>query len=432
MPAILAAALTVPALLVLYLLKLRRRPLRVSSTLLWHQATRDLQVNVPFKLLRPTVIFLLQLLILLLFLGAMARPALDMPSLAAARVILLIDCSASMSALDGSSGSTRLQDATARATQLLDQYARGTGAAVSVIPFAAEARIATTLSASLADARAAIQAIQPTDQPGNLTSALELASTMLAADPDESNARTRPLVILFSDGAFADARAQTLPGADFRFERFGPPPPAGAPADFDNLGIVALSARRDTDDPATVRVFVRIQSASRQEIAAPVSLVLNGREVDRRPLVIAADSTPHGQPSLPSTTATFQFASRDGGIAEVRIERPDLLAADNSASVVLAAATKPRLLLVIPDASPPSAQHRSKPRTGMAAHRPPFRNGTPLSLDVRFNIRARGNHGARSAGRPDHLRPCPAPASPADSNALIRRWPAAAGPRPQA
>src|SRR5690606_30850753 len=115
LPAIIAAAIAVPALLVLYFLKLRRRPLRVSSTLLWEEAVRDLQVNVPLRMLRFSWLLVLQLLILTLFLLALARPALRVQGETPPRVVLLIDRSASMSARDGTDGRTRLEDARAAA-----------------------------------------------------------------------------------------------------------------------------------------------------------------------------------------------------------------------------------------------------------------------------------------------------------------------------
>ena len=69
-----AAALAIPALLILYFLKLRRRELAVSSTFLWKKSIQDLQVNSPFQKLRRNLLLLLQLILLALLLLALARP----------------------------------------------------------------------------------------------------------------------------------------------------------------------------------------------------------------------------------------------------------------------------------------------------------------------------------------------------------------------
>src|SRR5690606_30244038 len=91
----LVAAVSVPALLLLYFLKLRRRPVRVTASFLWQRAAEDLQVNAPFRWLRVSLVLLLQLLALLLLCAAIARPALsDLPP-ASGRVIVMLDASAS-------------------------------------------------------------------------------------------------------------------------------------------------------------------------------------------------------------------------------------------------------------------------------------------------------------------------------------------------
>src|SRR5438128_12430759 len=98
LPAIIAAAIAVPALLVLYFLKLRRREMPVSTTLLWKKAIQDLQVNAPFQKLRRNLLLLLQLFILLALLLALSRPVARTARTAGQVNVILIDRSASMSA----------------------------------------------------------------------------------------------------------------------------------------------------------------------------------------------------------------------------------------------------------------------------------------------------------------------------------------------
>ena len=94
------AAIAIPALLILYFLKLRRREMLVPSTLLWHKAIQDLQVNAPFQKLRRNLLLLLQLLILLALLLAFSRPVTSYRPPPGAVSVILIDRSASMSAHD--------------------------------------------------------------------------------------------------------------------------------------------------------------------------------------------------------------------------------------------------------------------------------------------------------------------------------------------
>jgi hypothetical protein len=360
--ALVTAAFAVPVLLLFYLLKLRRRPVRVSSTLLWTQAVHDLQVNTPFRWLRPTALFLLQAAILALFLAALARPVLDMPHAASARVLILIDRSASMSARDVPGAATRLDAAKETALRMVDEYARGGSPAVGVIAFAADARLASPLSQDLGATRDAIKELPPTDQPADFGAALRLAAGLLGTNTDESEARQSAQVALLSDGNVARPQSISLPGAEFRFRRIGPPP---GPAGWDNLGIVAFAARREWDDPASTRIFVRVINAGTAPVTAALVLTLDGQEIDRRALTVPGSPAPStvdqpavGEPA-PSTpgegTTIFTVSSRAGGVIRARIERPDLLAADDEATVVLPAASKPRILLVEPDATDPPA-----------------------------------------------------------------------------
>ena len=122
MTGLIAAAVVVPLLVLMYFLKLKRREQVVSCTLLWKRAVRDLQVNAPFQKLRRNLLLLLQLLVLAAALFALARPVQMLKSGPGRRYVLLIDRSASMGATDGETGGrkTRLDVAKERASALVE------------------------------------------------------------------------------------------------------------------------------------------------------------------------------------------------------------------------------------------------------------------------------------------------------------------------
>src|SRR5262252_5858911 len=91
---LLAASIVIPALLILYFLKLRRREMPVSSTFLWKKAVQDLQVNAPFQRLRRNLLLFLQLLLLLALLLALSRPVSNYTPGAGKLSVILIDRSA--------------------------------------------------------------------------------------------------------------------------------------------------------------------------------------------------------------------------------------------------------------------------------------------------------------------------------------------------
>lgn len=353
-----AAGVAVPVLLLWYFLKLRRRPVRISSTLLWQQAVQDLQVNAPFRWLRPSWLLLLQLLLLAALVGAIARPALDLPGESPERMILVIDRSASMSARDVPATGGDANDAAARVTRLDDAkrqakelVARLSGRSrAMIITMAAQPEVVANYSRDRGALANAIDAIEPTDQPADPGALWRVVEAFAASGDDASgesgdSSATRAAVVLFSDGALRGATGPPGIGpASLRFIRCAPP--EGAPAD--NLAIVGFNARRAYDDPATVQVFVRVQSvnSATTPIDAALTLSLNGEVIDGSALTLPTDASP-AKPA--SVTRTFNFQNTEGGLLTAAIARSDALPADNSASLLLRPPGAPRILLVQPN-----------------------------------------------------------------------------------
>lgn len=363
--AIVAGAIALPAVLALYLLKLRRRPVRVSSTLFWSAASEDLQANVPLRWLRRSWLLLLHLLIATLLVLAIGRPALSGAGSAGRRVIILLDRSASMNARETAASSTtasaanaptqsstavpeaetRLSLAKNAAVRLATDAIEQDGASVSIIAFAKEPVLLSPDSRSTSQVRSVIESASPTDQPADLTAALRAAEA-LTLDAPESAAP--PLVALVSDGGFAEARG-TLGNATFSFVSVaGDHPP-------DNIGIVAFAGRREYADPRTARLLARLVNAGTAPVSAPLALRLDDQVLARRAIEVPPASITPGVADSPSistpgeATVSFEIATSAAGLLSLSIERPDALDADNTAWLSLPLAQPPRIVLVSPD-----------------------------------------------------------------------------------
>jgi hypothetical protein len=394
LPMLIALGLGLPALTLLYILRLRRRPIRVSSTLLWEQAVRDLEVNEPFRRFQPSLLFLLHALILSLFALAMGRPVLDTDAARAQDVVLVLDRSASMSATDAADAPTRLDAAKAAATARVRALHAAAPRSFAVIAYAAEPLFLGRAD-NPADAAALIAAITPTDQPGNPAAALELADTVARADnqadnptddpmdaprgaprpnaggepaattdpvesnpiesnpiesnPGESEAVRAPAIIeFFSDSPAEPALLDASPLRP-RLTRIGPDAAAG------NVGLVAFSAvRDDPDNPARVRVYARVQSTLDRPIALPLSLRVGTRPPERTTLRVPLASGDSAGLIPASASRTFEVlvppAAPDDTDRTITlsIDRDDALPADNTAGLVLPPLTTPSIALLAP------------------------------------------------------------------------------------
>ncbi|MFG0252599.1 MAG: VWA domain-containing protein [Phycisphaerales bacterium JB038] len=341
--ALIAAALTIPLLLLLYFLKLRRRPVRVSSTFLWRKAAKEVEVNAPFRMLRFSLLLFLQILLFLAVYAVIARPVLELEGPPSARTILIVDNSASMSARDAGEGRTRLEVAKEQALEIARRtLGRGAAAEVKLISFAASAHTLSTFESSLPRVRELIGAIELTDQPGRFAEVVRLLEADLRLE--ESEAAESPRIILLSDGDvrsdLTEPTAIRLPPEHFRFVRIGPAEPPR------NVGIVSMSARRDYDDPSQVRLFARLLNTRQDEANILVTWQLNGEEIATESLNLPP--TREGVVGEGSLTRTI--STREGGVLALtaRSTAGDPFPADDVFALTLPPIERPRVLVVAP------------------------------------------------------------------------------------
>ncbi len=92
------------AVVVLYILKLRRRPVPVPFSPLWHRILRDKEATSLFSRLKRLLSLLLQLAILALLVIALGDPRSAVEVVNGGNLVVLVDTSAYMKAADGSPG----------------------------------------------------------------------------------------------------------------------------------------------------------------------------------------------------------------------------------------------------------------------------------------------------------------------------------------
>lgn len=341
--ALIAAALTVPPIIAFYLLKLRRRPVRVGSVMFWERAVRDAQGNTPWRMVRPQTQLLLQLLALALLLLAFARPVI--PSELGGRVMLVLDRSASMNATDGPGGITRFEQARDRLRSLATELASASNTRVMVVALGAEALPLTPWTSDRTVLLGAINTIEPTDEEASSDALAELVRLAAAGEDGPEQGAAEPMglaVVVASDGGLHPPREPLAANIELRLEAVG----NAIEASPGNAGIVAIAAQRLYEDPATVRVFARVLATGQMRRDLPVRLALNGRVVGEG----VARLSPSGDSQEPiEASVTLSTTTADAGVLTVLLPGQDVLAADDSASLWLRTAGRPRVLMVIPE-----------------------------------------------------------------------------------
>ncbi|MEE8141627.1 MAG: VWA domain-containing protein [Planctomycetota bacterium] len=309
--------LLLPAVILLYFLRLRRREVLVSSTLLWSKVLEDRRVNSPFQRFRNNLLLLLQLLVLLLLIGALSQPERETVEVEGRTHILIFDVSASM-AVEEEDGESRLSLALKQAQEYLAGI--GTQERAVLIRFAQQAQAVTPVTGDHNLLLKALQGLKVRPAATRLHDAMELALS-IAKNKDDA------IAVIFSDGAFAAWDGEEIP-LPVEFMRVG--------KNASNSGIVALSSRLDLTGPGRSQVFVEVKNFSEEEATGMLSILQQGE------LVRAAQS--ERIPAGGRWARSFDAALREG-LIEVRWEPDgeDALDLDNRAWLEIAPKRETRL-----------------------------------------------------------------------------------------
>ncbi len=322
-PLALAAGLLAAPIVALYMLRLRRREVTVSSTMLWQQILLDREANTPWQKLKRNLLLLLQLLILALLVLALARPFIIVPAVSAGQIALLIDASASMNATDSGDGS-RFAEAQRKAQEIVDTMSAGD--TMTVIRVADVPEVLAPYTGDRPTLRAAITNAQPSEASADWSAALTLAAAGAAGATDFN-------MVLISDGGLGTAA--TLPAIPGKVQLI----PVGTSSD--NVAITALATRALPGQAPELYAQVTNYGAK----AAPVvfDLRVDGQLFTAERYVIKAnDSQSIVSQALPEGFKTIQAGLTIPGDSTV----PDDLPEDNTAWAVSTGAGNRRVLIM--------------------------------------------------------------------------------------
>lgn len=312
-------ALAIPILL-LYMLKLRRKQAQVSSTLLWEQLLRDQQANAPWQKLKRNLLLILQLLILAALVMAFARPAIQTPVIASGSVIVLLDASASMSAVDVEP--SRFEAARRIVASLVNESTSASRLTLILVGETPEILIAAESDKNLI--LSALEKAEVTQGGADWPAAFALA----AGASYGSNEVTSVIV---SDGGLPESGLPALPGE----VRYVPVGESGA-----NLAITALALRPAGVSP---ELFADVQNYDDEPHPVLLSIYFGETLVTARQLNLSAKS---------SESLTLTDLPATPGVYRARITSPqgeealDAFALDDTAFAVYQASSARRVLLV--------------------------------------------------------------------------------------
>jgi hypothetical protein len=325
------AAIGAAAIVSLYVLKLRRRPVPVPFVRIWQRILREKEATSLFSQLKRILSLLVQLALLLLLVLALGDPR-GFASTKARNVVVLVDASASMKAVDVA---TALNPGYARIDAAKDEVkrlVRGLGGSDRMLIAQMDAAVTplSTLTGDVADLDQAVAAVRATDSRADFPRALRFAADVLLG-------QTSPEIVVVSDGNLGpprDAAGEVhLGNVTVSFAPIGK---GGR-----NVAITQFSVRRYPLDRDRYEVMLELYNASKEPEEIELNLLGDGNLVDVTKLKLdSGERLPRFYPNLSGARRTLEAVIKLSNGAR------DELPADDHAYALLPDQRRIRVLCV--------------------------------------------------------------------------------------
>ncbi|HET6409691.1 MAG TPA: BatA and WFA domain-containing protein [Chthoniobacteraceae bacterium] len=304
-----------PLIVLLYMLKVRRRPATVSTLIFWQRVLEEHRRRALFQKLRHMFSLLLHLLIFALIVGALARPTFDYLVQNGASTVIILDIRARMQGVEDD-GESRF----AKAVRQAKQSIRDASAArqFAILTLGPQPSVAAPFTGNERTLNDALQRIEVTDATGDSAAALRLARELLASRPGQHR------IIGVSDAALA---------GDIETYSVGTP--------RENVAITRFATRPLPASPQTSEILVEVQNFGANAAQTNLELRYDDRLLDVKPINLSAGETfAQVFPSVPRPTTSSR------GWLTAKLNLQDALASDNLARAVLPPPRPVRALLV--------------------------------------------------------------------------------------
>lgn len=313
------------ATVLLYILKLRRRPVSVPFSPLWKRVLKDKEATHLFSQLKRLLSLLLQLALVALLVLALGDPRLTDKWVEGRNVVVLVDTSASMKAKDVAP--SRIEVARKKVQELVD----GLGATdrMLIAEMGMAPRPLSTLTSDAAALQLAVSKLEASDTTADLERALGFAL-------DSLSGLSKPRIVLLSDGALGDTTGLTerldLSGVEWSYVPIG--------TGGNNVAITAFSVRRYPLDKSRYEALLEVVNTSDTPAEVELTLLGDGDTVDVQRLRLGpGERLPRFYQDLAGASRTLEAVLRlEGG--------GDVLEADDHAYALMPDRRRVRVQLV--------------------------------------------------------------------------------------
>lgn len=312
------------ATIVLYILKLRRRPIAVPFSRIWERILRDKEATNLFSQLKRLLSLLLQLALAGALVFALGDPRVAANLLEGRSVVVLVDASASMKSTDVKPSRIAL------AKLEVHRLVKGLSGSDRMLIAQMDAALTplSTMTGELEDLETAVDQIRASDTRADFARGLRFALDALRGLP-------KPQIIVVSDGTLGDPKQLAgidLSGVDLAYVPIG--------EKGTNVAITGFSVRRYPLDKSRYEVMLEITNTNEARAEVELTLLGDGSVVDVTRLALGPGE------KLPRFYKDLAGASRTLEATIQRIGGEDHLPADDHAYALMPERRRSRVLLV--------------------------------------------------------------------------------------